>query len=324
MEIFIHSLALGQLIQVLSLLLHVNSKTTIITPSLPFFSTLTCFKSIFNLSDDQLIIKQNELGPDNTYGNLGDHAKLLSPYIKPTQVTLFGKNFSTDKRNKPCIGIAMAKNALELKSLINHGVSSTESGQGDSRYHEFNIYEKIIKLALSSGYDVITLNIHNTTLEEKTYQISQQCDCVITYEGGMAHLAHCFDVPCIMLPWQQRFWMSVEDQHPLLDTTYGTPLSRAEIMHLDKSTYFLESADEILSWTPDDLCGVIKDLYNKKGNSKLLTKETVNSINSNIRGLDLLLMVGNTDDLTRRIINDHMSSYALGGYEEFNLFNSVV
>jgi hypothetical protein len=319
MEILIHSLTLGQLVQVLSLLLHVNPKTTIITPCPWFALDLTAFKTIFNISDEQLVIEQSDVVPNNLYGDPGDHAKPLSPYIKPAQVNLFGKSFLTNRKNKPCIGIAMAKNATELKKLLDHGVPGSE----DSRYHDFSVYEKIIKLVLDSGYDVITLNIR-TSLEEKVYQISQQCDCVITYEGGMAHLAHCFDVPCIMLPWQQRYWMPVEEQHPLLDTTYGIPITRAEIMHLDRSTYFLESADEILSWTPDDLCGAIKDLYNKKGNSKLLTKETVDSINSNRGGLDLLLMVGNTDESTRRIINDHMSKYALGGYEEFSLFNSVV
>lgn len=318
MEIFIHNLALGQLIQVLSLLLHVNPKTTIITPSPWFALDLAAFKTIFNISNDQLVIEQSDVVPNNLYGAPGDHAKPLSPYIKPTQVNLFGKNFPTNKRNKPCIGIAMAKNASELKKLLDQGVPGSE----DSRYHDFSVYEKIIKLVLDSGYDVITLNIR-TSLEEKVYQVSQLCDCVITYEGGMSHLAHCFDVPCIMLPWQQRFWMPLEEQHPLLDTTYRAPLSRAEIMHLDKSTYFLESADEILSWTPDDLRRVITELYNKQGNSKLLTKETVDSINSNSGGLDLLLIVGNTDEQTRRIINDHMSKYALGGYEEFNLFNSV-
>ena len=319
MEIFIHNLALGQTIQVLSLLLHVNSKTVITTPNSGFFLDLTNFKSVFNISDDQLIIKQNDVGPDNLYRDPGDHAKLLSPYIKPSEVNLFGKNFSTNKRNKPCIGIAIAKNAVELKSLINYGVPSTESGQGDSRYHEFNIYEKIIKLALSSGYDVITLNIP-TTLEEKVYQISQLCDCVITYEGGMSHLAHCFDVPCIMLPWQQRYWMPVKEHHPLLDTTYGIPVTRSEIMHPDRSTYFLESADEILSWSTDDLCSVIKDLYNKQGNNKLLTKEMVDRItSSNKRNIFDFLTFGKCDRPTKEIIMDHMTRYCIGGYDEFEI-----
>jgi hypothetical protein len=324
MEILIHNLALGQTIQVLSLLLHVSPKTVITTPLPWFASDLNSFKSIFNISNDQLVIKHDDIGPPNLYSDPGDHAKILSPYIRPAQINLFGKNFSTNKRNKPCIGIAIAKNAVELKSLINHGVPSTESGQGDSRYHEFNIYEKIIKLALSSGYDVITLNIH-TTLEEKTYQISQLCDCVITYEGGIAHLAHCLDVPCIMLPWQNRFWAPPNEDHPLLDTTYGIPITRAEIMHMDKSTYFLESAAEILSWNSDNLYYTIETLYNKKGNNKLLTKEMVDCIEKNNKK-DILdfLTFGNCDQPTRNIVIDHMARYCIGGYDDLELFDIVV
>jgi len=323
MEIFAHSLALGQMVQVLSLLLHVNSKTVINTTYSHTALQLNTFKSVFNIPDEQLIIKQCDTNENGLYDRLGDHAKVLSPYIKPSQISLFGKSFFTNKRNKPCIGLAMAKSATELKSLINRGIQSTELGQGDSRYHEFDVYEKIIKLSLGSGYDVITLNGH-TTLEEKVYQISQLCDCVITYEGGVAHLAHCFDVPCIMLPWQQRFWAPVDEHHPLLDTTYGIPITRAELMHMDKSTYFLESSDEIVSWRSDDLYCVIENLYNKHGNNKLLTRETVDRINSNKRGMDLFLKFGNTDKHTRNFIFNHMSKYTLGGYSEFELFDSVV
>jgi hypothetical protein len=216
----------------------------------------------------------------------------------------------------------MAKNAVELKKLLDYGVPGSE----DARYYDFGVYEKIIKLVLDSGYDVVTLNII-TTLEEKVYQISQQCDCVITYEGGMAHLAHCFDVPCIMLPWQQRYWMPVEEQHRLLNTTYKIPVTRAEIMHLDRSTYFLESAAEILSWTPDDLHCVIKDLYNKKGNNKLLTKEMVDSINNSTvdhkKGLELFLKFSYTDEATRNVINDHLTKHCIGGYDDLELFTTM-
>ena len=108
--------------------------------------------------------------------------------------------------------------------------------------------------------------------------------------------------------------------HPLLDTTYGIPVTRSEIMHPDRSTYFLESADEILSWTPDDLCGVIKDLYNKQGNNKLLTKEMIDGItNSDKRNIFDFLTFGNCDRPTKEIIMDHMSRYCIGGYDEFEI-----
>jgi hypothetical protein len=316
MEIFAHSLALGQMVQVLSLLLHVNPKTVINTTYSHTALHLNTFKSVFNISDNQLVIEQRDC-ENRLHDGLGDHAKILSPYIKPLQVNLFGKNFSTDKKNKPCIGIAMAKSATELKSLINHGSHANE----DSRYYDFSVYEKIIKLALGSGYDVITLNV-NTTLEEKVYQISQLCDCVIAYEGGVAHLAHCFDVPCIMLPWQNNFLDKPPDES-VQKIIYGVPITTAEIMHMDKSTYFLESAAEILSWGSDDLYQTIENLYNKQGNNKLLTRDVINSINNNKNGMDLFLKFGEADNDTRNIIVNNMSKYALGGYSEFELFNSV-
>ena len=314
MEIFIHNLALGQLIQVLSLLLHINDKTVIITPSPWFFSDLTHFKSVFNISDDQLVIKHHDVGPNNTYGDPGDHAKPLSPYIKPNEVNLFGKNFSAERHNKPCIGIAMAKNPSELHKLINQGIDGAQDPDG--RYHDYGVYEKIIRLVLNSGYDVMTFNVLST-LEEKVFQISQQCEAVICYEGGMAHLAHCFDVPCIMLPWQQKSWAPADEQRTLFDSTYGVSISRAEILHMDRSTYFLESADEIMSWTSDDLCDMIGRLHHKQGNSKLLTEEMAGHITK--RSIYDFLIVANCDRQTREMVENLMTKYHIGGYTDLEL-----
>jgi hypothetical protein len=93
---------------------------------------------------------------------------------------------------------------------------------------------------------------------------------------------------------------------------------------MDKSTYFLESSDEIVSWRSSDLYCVIENLYNKHGNNKLLTKETVDRINNDKRGMDLFLKFGNTDEDTQNFIFNYMSKYTLGGYSEFELFDSVV
>lgn len=304
LELYVSHPALGQAIQVLSLVLHISSKTTLYTPahSNPKFEV---FKSIFDIPDDVLIIDNKINYPNN--GEPGDHAKFFSPYLKPSQINLFGKTFPINKTgNKPCIGIAIASNEKQMQEIVNSNISSLN----DPRYYEYPVYEKIIKLALSSGYDVITFN-GRTNLEEKIYQVSQLCDCIIGYEGGIAQLAHCFDVPCIMLPWGPT--------DSLIDNSYGIPITRAEKIHMDRSTYFLKSADEILSWTSADLNRIINDLYNKLGNNKLLTNEMIERIN-NDNDINRLIQFSFIDDPTNELRKKYMPNLTIGGFDNLALF----
>ena len=308
MEIFTQSLALGQTVQFLSLVLHVNIQTVVVTSCNRTEKMLTTFKSVFSIPNDRLVIKYD---PDNKKSSdfESDRCKPLSPYPKCPQLSLFGKKFSINRSEyKPCIGIAITKNRTDLELLINHGSDFT--GFDHRRSYDYDVFEKIMKLVLSSGYDVITLNT-DTSLEEKIYLISQLCDCVIGYEGGVMHLAHCFDTPCIMLPWKPEYELDDPD-HPVHAT-------RAEKTHLDKSTYFLSGPDEILEWRPDKLRQILQQLKNGSGNNKLLLPGFANSI----LNIDSFLWQMETDQVTTSLIKEHMSTYTIGGYEDLELFKNV-
>jgi hypothetical protein len=308
MKISVQDLALGQTVQFLSLLLHVNDYTMVSTAHERSYHQLTTFKSVFNIPDDKLVIIYDCF--DNDRSDIGsDRCKPVSPYMKPLHLDLFGKNFSIDRnRKKPCVGIAIAKNEWELTQLINHGSDFT--GFDHRRLYNYDIFEKIMKLVSSCGYDIITLSA-DTNLEEKIYLISQLCDCVIGYEGGMMHLAHCFDTPCIVLPWKPEYELD--------DECYNSQITRAEKTHLDRSTYFLSGPDEILGWLPEDLKKVVEQLKNKLGNNKLLNQGFTNKFPN----IDAFLSSMETNQNTQGFIKERISTYTVGGYRELEIFKSV-
>lgn len=309
MEIFIHDLALGQLVQFLSLMLHVNEQTVVVTSDKWCEKKIIDFKSIFNIPDDRLVVRPElDFTQPSEIGN--DLCKPLSPYFKPSNLNLFGKSFSINKngRKKPCIGIAIAKSEWELIQLINDGADSHTIDS--RRSYNYDVFEKIIKLALATGYDIITLNTYALGMEEKTYLISQLCDCVIGYEGGVMHLAHCVDTPCIILPWHH--------EHEKVDTNIELQASTPEKLHLDKSTYFLSGADEILDWTSDNFVQVLARLKNSQGNNKLLTQAVTNGMPD----IDTFLSYMETNLITQKFIKEHLSRYTIGGYDNLVLFTA--
>ena len=48
-------------------------------------------------------------------------------------------------------------------------------------------------------------------------------------------------------------------------------------LHIDRRTYFLNSQDEIINWTPDQLKQKINNLHNKQGNNVLFGDMVINS-----------------------------------------------
>jgi hypothetical protein len=308
MEIFIHDLALGQLIQFLSLMLHVNEQTVVITSDKWCEKKIIDVKSICNIPDNRLVVRRVlDFTQPSEIGN--DRCKPLSPYFKPLDLNLFGTSFSIDRkgRKKPCVGITIAKSEWELIQLINDGADSHTID--NRRSYDYDVFEKIIKLALATGYDVITLNTYALGMEQKTYLISQLCDCVIGYEGGVMHLAHCFDTPCIILPWKNE----------LVNGSHEIQTTMAEKTHLDKSTYFLSGPDEILAWTSDDFLNVLERLKKRQGNNKLLTQEYANGIPD----IDEFLSCMGTNIITQEFIKDHLIVYTVGGYDNLELFTTV-
>lgn len=200
-------------------------------------------------------------------GKLGDSVKFFSPYIDIDEVDLYGETFQLGKPDKEykAIGILMSNGSpgtAEAKASNAHPYH---------RYYSKETYLKIIKLCSDAGYDIITLDSPWIDMRDKMYQISQLCDCVIGYEGGMMHLAHVLKTPTIILPWHHY----AHGEPPDSFSYFGNPRIpaveySAHMYHLDKMSYFPTSPEQILNWKPEILKSVIKLLRQKAGNNYFL------------------------------------------------------
>lgn len=95
--------------------------------------------------------------------------------------------------------------------------------------------------------------------------MNELCDCVIGYEGGIAHLAHVLKIPTVILPW--RTWCNDNDK----SNPPGDLNSIPHKLHVDRQTYFLQSVNEILAWSPQELKNTVSRLYNNQGNNIYFT-----------------------------------------------------
>jgi hypothetical protein len=237
---------LGTTINVLSMLL--DSKLPV-RLQVPQNSVTWTLKSIFNLNNLELVatdIIENDLND-----RISDHGKFYSPYITANTITVLGQQFITGKQHKPMIGVAMSNRGLYTTDLQNIGTKYP-----DNRFYSLDVYNRVIELIFRSGYDVVSLNDCNISLESKIYFLNEFCDAVIGYEGGMAHLSHTLKVPVIMFPW-----------HHAANGDKDTAEYAAHRYHVDRQTYFLNSANEILLWDPQKFKQIISQLHNGHGNS---------------------------------------------------------
>lgn len=125
------------------------------------------------------------------------------------------------------------------------------------RYYTLEQYTSIIELLKSIGFEVITVDSHQFTLEQKVYILNEMCSCMIGYEGGLHHLAHLLQLPSIVLPWPNG-------QHNRF---------LEHILHMDTRTYFPTSLDEVLSWNRSRFIDVIDSLCHRQGNNIFNNKE---------------------------------------------------
>jgi hypothetical protein len=223
------------------------------------YTLLHDIKRVFNL--DWLTVTTNdELANDLVSNNLvGDSGKFYSPYLPVDSITVNGQQRPVGKRNKPCIGLATWNLSFEWSS----------DNFPYNRLYPKETWANIFQLCLHAGYDIITLNSPDIDFENKAGLVNDLCDCIIGYEGGVAHLGHVLKVPTIILPW--RTWCNDQDRA----NPPGDLKSIPHTLHIDKQTYFLDSADELLAWTPIELKNKIQQLYNNQGNNMFFTGANV-------------------------------------------------
>ena len=284
---------LGIILIELCVLLASNKKIHAVVPSQNHM--IYDFKRIFNISDDQLTIIYQENSVNDPASN--DLMKTFSPYFIPDTVTLFGRNRTVGRKNKPCIGLAM-----------HHG-----SGLGEalevkvfpfSKYSTYNTYSGIIKLITDLGYDVITFNSVEVDVEHKVFLLNELCECLIGYEGGTAHLAHMLKVPTIILPWS--YWYDGET-HWQDGSIWDENRIEAHKYHIDRKTYFLKSQEEILSWDSLQLKTMIESLHNNGGNNILFSDQvTVDLLELTVNFPNYKNFIGTITDPAKDFIRAHI------------------
>ena len=163
-----------------------------------------------------------------------DLFKVYSPYYKIHRAV----------KKRPFIGIASYQDSVVIEP--------NNTTYPNCKIYSLTQYAELYKFIKICGYDVISLDSRDISVESKAYLISEYCECVIGYEGGIAHLCHMLNVPYIMFPWHREF------------------ASDTKLIHLDNQTYFLDSFEEVLSWSPAKLNQCIEELYIGNTNNELV------------------------------------------------------
>jgi hypothetical protein len=232
-------------------------------------------KRIFAIPDSRLVI---EMGVDGLPDLETDELCTYAPYFYSDTVNLFGQQYSTARKKKPCVALAM-----------HHGL-----GLGNSKsmpYNKFataNDYNQTFQKLTEFGYDVITMNQRDMSLEQKIYVLNELCDFVIGYEGGLHHLAHVLKIPCVVFPWQYN---DAGD-----DPVYPGMYYETHRFQPDRRTWFLKTVNEFLAWSPAELAKMIDGLHNQLGNNILFDADTTVDPDT------LTITAGNGMDLTPRIM----------------------
>lgn len=198
------------------------------------------------------------------------HVKIFSEYYKPRYINFPGQRIVVDdpRRKKNAIGISMY-NGLDVYldkdynlirgSSINEGPNGTRVPQ--AKWRTIDFYSRVFEACRKFGYDVITLD-HPGDIEFKLRALVEQCEAVIAYEGGIAHLCHMLNVPCLMLNFRD----------PCADCVYGP--FQAEYMHQSRSMYLLRNDEELFNMDRNQFSNLIGSLKNGSGTNNRLINGT--------------------------------------------------
>ena len=214
------------------------------------------FKRIFQIPDSILTIEQ---GTDGHPDLESDELCTYAPYFSSDVIRLFGQEFSTARKKKPCVALAMHHNGGLTDPTGNYGMPYNKFATADE-------YNQLIQQLTDMGYDVITMNQTGMMLEQKIYLLNELCDFVIGYEGGLGHLAHLLHIPYFCLPWRLN-----DIGHPGVQPGLWLEAQR---FHPDRRTWFLKDTAEFLGWDKFHLSHMIDRLHEQQGNNVLFEPGT--------------------------------------------------
>jgi len=236
------------------------------------------FKRIFQIPDTVLTI---EVGTHGWKDLETDELCTYAPYFGFERVQLFGQEYSTVRKKKPCVALAMHHNGGLIDPDQRHGMPYNKF----ATCHEYNM---IFQRLTEQGYDVITMNQTGISLEQKVFLLNELCDFVIGYEGGLGHLAHVLQIPYVCLPWQLDDMGNPGVQPGLWYESHR--------FHPDRRTWFLKDVEEFVGWDRQQLQHMIDQLYDQGGNNILFDPDTV------MDPATLKIRAGTGQDLTPRIM----------------------
>ena len=236
--------AFGTILCTFSAFMHYGVREVIVYPGKFYHKVFMDLKTKFSISDDTLKINTNYNDSSDYEFTPSDVLKIGIPYYK----------FSIPKKYKRYVGLACYPDAPHSKNSV---LSDTVFNEPNDNFPEFKLYSlekyaELYKFFKRNGWDIITFDSKEIPLTEKIELLVNQCEIVVGYEGGLAHLCHMLDIPYIMFPWRTGDSCSIQQ------------------IHFDNKTYFLNSFDEIFEWSSEKFQKIIHLLNSGQGNNKLL------------------------------------------------------
>jgi hypothetical protein len=294
-----HSVGLGDNLCLISLLantkesieLHVDNRHNT-------YDRLCQMKRIFMIPDDNITIIESDTNGD--FKNTGWPLKLHTDYYRPKQVNVNGQILDTVTEKDG------EKRCIALAAFYDNKPEDNKNEWPWCKHRDLGYWSKIFVYLKDLHYDVITVDRHMFDLENKIEAMVKNCKAIISYEGGMAHLAHMLNIPLLLVDW-----------------TYPAPSTNldrfhCEFVHRSNTMYLLRDDDELFTWDGNQFDTVIHKLRNKATNNRLMNGDcklefdgpgvygkmrVVDNSNKNV----LLHTWGlyNETDTANRFVNDH-------------------
>ena len=248
-----HSVGLGDNLCLLSALANIPPPVDLYVNNVHnTYDRLQQYKKIFRIPDSQLKIHYSE--ENGNFNNVGWPVKLFSDYFRPSYVSVNGQTIQTrTKTDKQKKFIAIAGSTIPDTERNNTWPGCR------SRPQEF--WNKVYGWVQSIGYEAVSVDNAFTPLEDKIEILSKHCRAIISYEGGMAHLAHMLRLPCLMFDWKL----------PSPSTTLSS--FHSEFVHKTDSVYILRDDQELFTWNEGAFNSRVDELYNGKTNNRLVNGE---------------------------------------------------
>lgn len=243
-----HSVGLGDNLCLLSALTLLPPKVTLCsTDEHKTYSKLLEYSNILRIPKHKLELKK--IHHNGKLDNTGWPTKVFTDYYRTSSVNVNNHIVQLNKRiNKKYIALVTA-------------FDEDTNGKNEwpwCRNRPLDYWARIFAWIKSIGYEVITLDNPYYSLENKIEILAKDCQAIITYEGGMAHLAHMLDIPCFIVDWK----------HPSPSTHLN--VFHVDFVHKSNSVYIFRTDEEIFSWNRLAFDIIVEKLKDGKGNNRFL------------------------------------------------------